>query len=167
MSTLVLGWGNPGRQDDGLGPALVAELAGAAPPGVTLSSDYQLQVEDAADVARHQRVIFVDADRSAGVEPFWIRRLVPASDGAGFTTHSLAPDQVLALSRQLFGRQPEAWLLGIRGRDFDEFGEGLSSPARANLACAAAFVRDLLAADAGIAPEDATRPADPTSRTRG
>ena len=24
--TLILGWGNPGRLDDGLGPALVAEI---------------------------------------------------------------------------------------------------------------------------------------------
>ncbi len=167
MSTLVLGWGNPGRRDDGLGPALVAELADEAPPGVTLASDYQLQVEDAAEVARHERVIFVDADRSAGVEPFWIRRLVPAPGGPGYTTHELAPDQVLSLSRNLFGRQPEAWLLGIRGRDFDEFGEELSTLARANLACAAAFVRELLAADAGLAEEAAPRPQDPISRTRG
>lgn len=167
MSTLVLGWGNPGRQDDGLGPALIAELASAAPPGVTLAADYQLQVEDAADVARHARVIFVDADRSAGVEPFWIRRLVPAPGSPGFTTHDLTPDQVLALSRNLFGRQPEAWLLGIRGHDFDEFGEGLSGPARANLACAAAFLRDLLATDAGLEPRAEAMPRDLPSRTRG
>ncbi|MBV8574206.1 MAG: hypothetical protein JOZ58_04080, partial [Acetobacteraceae bacterium] len=31
---LVLGYGNPGRQDDGLGPAAVAEIDRRAFPGV-------------------------------------------------------------------------------------------------------------------------------------
>lgn len=32
MKTLVIGVGNPGRRDDGLGPALVLRLAGTQPP---------------------------------------------------------------------------------------------------------------------------------------
>ena len=44
-------------------------------------------------------------------------------------------------SGSLFGAEPEAWLLGIRGYHFDEFVEELSAPARANLAAAVGFVR--------------------------
>jgi hydrogenase maturation protease len=138
--TLILGWGNPGRLDDGLGPALVAAVGEAAPPGVTVESDYQLQVECAADVAQHERVVFVDADRS-GAEPFWMRRLTPENGRLTFSTHSISPETVLGLARDLFAVEPEAWLLGIRGYDFDGFGEGLSERAGTNLAAAVRFVR--------------------------
>ncbi len=147
-STLVLAWGNPGRRDDGLGPALAEALGELAVAGVEVESNYQLQVEDAAEVARHGRVLFVDADRG-GASPFWVRRLEPSVGGIGFTSHSIAPGRLLSLSRDLFGAEPEAWLMGIRGYEFDEFGEGLTPGARANLTAAVGFVRDALAADGG------------------
>jgi hydrogenase maturation protease len=143
--TLVLGWGNPGRRDDGLGPALAAAVEAMAVAGVTAESGYQLQVEDAAELARYERVLFVDAERG-GDAPFRLRRLEPTRSGIGFTSHSVSPGRLLALSRDLFGAEPEAWLLGIRGYDFDSFGEGLSTRAAANLAAAADFVRDAVRA---------------------
>ena len=143
--TLVLGWGNPGRLDDGLGPALAAAVRTAAPADVAVATDYQLQVEDAAEVARYERVLFVDADRT-GAEPYSVRRLEPSDSRMSFSTHSVAPEAVLALSRDLFGAEPEAWLLGIRGYDFDEFGEWLSPRARENLDAAVGFVREACAA---------------------
>ena len=45
---LLIGYGNPGRLDDGLGPALAAAVEKLAIPGVTVDADYQLNVEDAA-----------------------------------------------------------------------------------------------------------------------
>lgn len=165
--TLVLGWGNPGRRDDGLGPALAAAVEAMAVPGVTAESGYQLQVEDAAEVARHERVLFVDAERG-GDAPFRLRRLEPSRSGVGFTTHSVSPGRLLALSRDLFGAQPEAWLLGIRGYDFDSFGEGLSVRAAANLAAAADFVRAAVRAERiGPAPAPSSAPSDPPETSRG
>jgi hydrogenase maturation protease len=130
--TLILGWGNPGRGDDGLGPACVSAMAELRIPGVEVDTDYQLQVEDAAEVARFHRVIFVDADRS-GAEPFSLQRLGAAGRGASFSTHSVSPGTILALARDLFQSEPEAWILGIRGYEFDKFGEGLSVRGRSNL----------------------------------
>lgn len=141
--TLVLAWGNPGRGDDGLGPAFAELVADEAGFGLTVDSTYQLQVEDAAEIAQHDRVVFVDADRG-GPPPFRMSRLEPAAGPPAFSTHSVAPGELLALARGLFGSAPEAWLLGIRGYQFDEFGEELSAPARANLAAAASFVREAL-----------------------
>jgi hydrogenase maturation protease len=162
--TLVLGWGNPGRRDDGLGPALAGAVATMGLPGVTAETGYQLQVEDAMEVARHERVLFVDADR-AGEAPFSIRRVAAAGSGPGFTSHSLAPAQLLALARDLFGAEPEAWLLGVRGYDFDEFGEGLSVGAAANLAAATEFVRAAVGADrVEPPPAAANRIHSPSSR---
>ncbi len=139
--TLILGWGNPGRQDDGLGPALAGAIGADPPTGVDVETDYQLHVEDAAEVARYSRVLFVDADR-VGPAPYSVRQLEPTdSSPISFSTHSVAPEAILALSRDLFDAEPEAWLLGIRGYDFDDFGEGLSDRARNNLAAAVGFVR--------------------------
>ncbi len=138
--TLVLAWGNPGRLDDGLGPAFASTATGWDLPGVAVESDYQLQVENAQEAARYRRVVFVDADRT-GPEPFHVERLRPAPGGISFSTHSVTPGSVLALARDLFGAEPEAWLVGIRGYEFDEFGEHLSDRARANLADAADHVR--------------------------
>ena len=141
--TLLLGWGNEGRRDDGLGPALVRILAERTLPGLTASSSYQLEVEDAFEVTRHSRVIFVDADRS-GPEPFSFRRLLPAAHALSFSSHSVTPGALLALGRELFDREPEAWLLGIRGYEFDRFDESLSAAARENLTAAAGFVASVL-----------------------
>jgi len=165
--TLVLGWGNPGRRDDGLGPALAAAVESMAVPGVTAESGYQLQVEDAAEVARYERVLFVDAERG-GDAPFRLRRLEPSRSGVGFSTHSVSPGRLLALARDLFGAEPEAWLLGVRGYDFDSFGEGLSERAAANLAAAAGFVRDAVRAERlGAAPPTPPAHSHPAKNSRG
>jgi hydrogenase maturation protease len=139
-TTLILGWGNPGRVDDGLGPAFIEALSKLAPPGIVLDSDYQLTVENAAEVARYDRVLFVDADRR-GPAPFTMQKVEPSAGGPSFSTHSVAPGAVLSLCRGLFDATPDAWLLGIRGYEFDRFGEGLSLRARANLDRAVDFIR--------------------------
>jgi len=157
---LVIGYGNPGRQDDGLGPAFADAVARLELSDVQVDSDYQLNVEDAAAAAASAGVLFVDAD-SAGPEPFSLRRLAPAADGASFSTHSLRPEAVLALARDLFGAEPETWLLGIRGYQFNEFGEGLSAQAARNLAAALDWARDALPKRA-LTPVRATAP-DPAA----
>ncbi|NQT88497.1 hydrogenase maturation protease [bacterium] len=137
---LLIGFGNPGRLDDGLGPALAEAIQQRNLPGATVEADYQLTVEDAADVAKYDIVLFADAD-VGGPEPFWMKRIEGGPDATlGFSSHSVEPKAVLAMARELFGAQPEAYLLGIRGYEFNEFGERLSPQARANLAEAVAHV---------------------------
>ena len=135
---LVFGFGNPGRLDDGLGPALIVALERHELPGVTLDSDYQLTVEDAAAAAQHDFALFVDA-ACTGPEPFALTKLEPG-DTLSFSSHSVSPDGVLALARDLFAARTEAYVLGIRGYEFNEFGERLSVRARDNLAAALEFI---------------------------
>jgi hydrogenase maturation protease len=141
-SVLVYGYGNPGRRDDGLGPAVVEALTPLGLEGVTLDANYQPLVEDAALVAEHDAVIFVDAD-ATGPEPFWFGALEPSRE-AGFSTHSVRPAAVLALARGAFGGTTAGYVLGVRGYAFDEFGEQLTEGARRNLEAALAFLRPLL-----------------------
>ena len=136
---LVIGYGNPGRLDDGLGPELAKALQGRALPGVTVDADYQLTVEDAAEVARHDVVVFADAD-VGGPEPFWVKRIHAGTEHLSFTSHSVEPQAVLTLAKKLFHAEPRAYMLGIRGYEFNEFGERLSPRAQANLAEAVAYI---------------------------
>jgi hydrogenase maturation protease len=142
---LVIGYGNPGRRDDGLGPALAATVERWALPGVTVEVDYQLAVEHAATAAAHAVVIFADASVS-GAGPFHFRRIA-AKGELGFSSHALEPAAVLALARDLFGARTRGYVLGIRGYEFNEFGERLSAGARANLAGAASFLYQAIAED--------------------
>lgn len=139
---LVIGYGNPGRLDDGLGPAFAEAVEALGLPHVTVEADYQLTVEDAEAVARHDLVIFADAAVDAPT-PCYLRRVEPEAS-VSFTTHSVSPAAVLGLARELFGATAEGWLLGIRGVAFAAFGEGLSPEARANLRAALELVEPIL-----------------------
>lgn len=145
---LILGYGNPGRQDDGLGPALVAGIEQLAWPHLTAHENYQLTIEDALDVALHDIVWFVDAART-GCAPYEIHTVVPDAR-AEFTSHLVRPEAILALARQYFGKAPEAHLLGIRGYGF-EFVEELTPGALINLEAALAMLTGQLRATYGQA----------------
>jgi hydrogenase maturation protease len=138
MRALLLGIGNPGRQDDGLGPALAEAVERLAIPGVTVDADYQLTVEDAAAVAEHEVVVFADAD-AAGEAPFSFRQVEPVR-ALEWSSHGVEPETLLGLVEEIFGRAPPAYVLGIRGRSFGELREELSDEGRRNLAAAVTFV---------------------------
>lgn len=127
---LVYGYGNPGRQDDGLGAALVERLEEAHLPGVATDSNYQLQIEDAVAVSESGTVIFVDASVS-GEGPFTFTELDP-SDEITFSTHSVSPGSVLALCHELYRKSVRAYVLAIRGYGW-EFVEELTPEAANNL----------------------------------
>lgn len=135
---LLIGYGNPGRGDDGLGPALAEAMGALNLPGLTVDADYQLVAEDALSAANHEVVVFVDAD-TKGPEPFSFRELAPKSE-LSFSSHSLSPAAVLAMAAELFGAHPRGFLLGVRGYAFNEFNEALSEKARANLGAASDFL---------------------------
>jgi hydrogenase maturation protease len=141
-SILVYGYGNPGRQDDGLGPELVSELETwlAAHPDrrITLDSNYQLNAEDALAVSGHDVVIFVDAAQT-GDAPYEFRSLLPEKTIA-FSTHAMSPATVLALCEELYEKHPAAWILTIRGYAW-ELNAPLTPEASVNLAAAFEFIK--------------------------
>jgi len=139
---LVIGYGNPGRLDDGLGPAFADAIESKNISGVTVDSDYQLTVEDSSSVSIHDIVIFADASVN-GKEPFFLKKITPKKD-ISFTTHSIDPESVLGLAYDLFNAKTIGYVLGIRGYDFNEFGMVLSKKAKNNLAKAVEYISQLL-----------------------
>jgi len=128
-SIYVYGFGNPGRQDDGLGPMIIDKLESENIEGVTTDSNYQLNIEDADNIAGSDLVIFVDASIDAD-EPFSFKKIEPSAE-ITFTTHSMSPESVLALCGDIHGSIPETYVLAIRGYEWEMF-EGLSAKAISN-----------------------------------
>jgi hydrogenase maturation protease len=147
---LVLGYGNPGRQDDGLGPAAVAEIETFGWPNLTAFDNYQLNIEDAMEVAAHDVVWFIDAAKT-GPAPYAVHDVSPAS-AIEFTSHVMRPEAILAIARQCYGGSPPAFLLAIRGYEF-EFIEKLTPGAADNLRAALAMLTQrICAAQRRVAP---------------
>jgi hydrogenase maturation protease len=136
--TLLIGYGNPGRGDDGLGPALADAVERVGLAGVTVETDYQLAAEHAVAVGEHDAVVFADA-AVAGPEP-WSFTRVEAKPDLPWSTHGLEPPALLALARHVSSREARAYLLALRGYVFDEFSEELSERARQNLTDAVVFL---------------------------
>jgi hydrogenase maturation protease len=131
---LVLAVGNPSRGDDAIGPALAARLEAVVPAGVEVIVEFQLQVENALDIAGRTRVIFVDAGTGTPA-PFELTRILPAAEFL-HTSHALSPEAVLATYLRVTGQEPpEAWVLCVRGESF-ELGESLGAAAAAHLEAA-------------------------------
>ncbi|MGA2915570.1 MAG: hydrogenase maturation protease [Sedimentisphaerales bacterium] len=139
---LLIGFGNPARADDGLGPALAEIIESKNIPAVTVEADYQLAIEDSSQIAENDIVIFADASTDAA-QPFSFQP-VEAKYSENFSTHSIKPAHIMALAENLFGSKTKGYILGIRGYEFDRFGEGLTDKAKANLQKAADFLVELL-----------------------
>jgi hydrogenase maturation protease len=142
---LLLGIGNPGRRDDGLGPALAERIERLNLPDVAVDADYQLTVDDAADAAKADVLIVADAD-ATGAEPYSFKPIA-ATDHLEFSSHSVEPGGVLGLCETAFGHKPEAFILGIRGYEFDTMVEGLTDKAASNIEEAQQFLVRLLEGD--------------------
>jgi hydrogenase maturation protease len=148
--TLIIGYGNPSRGDDALGPAAadaIEQLVSQHPEwgSVEVLTDFQLQIEFVTDLAKRQRIVFIDAAAN-GAEPWSFGPLTPRQD-ASISTHALSPASLLTVYREFHGEAaPPAFLLAIRGYDFD-LGVPLSPLARENLHAAVAMLEAWLSSD--------------------
>lgn len=137
--TLVAGFGNLYRRDDGVGRVVVdalRERLGYTPLDpmddgfedlshtVDTVALHQLVPELAETLAAYDLVIFIDAHVGNLPEAMREERLA-ISFQTPFVSHQFHPSSVLALAQQMSGHAPEAVLISLRGQDFD-FGEGLS-----------------------------------------
>ncbi len=143
---LIYGYGNPGRQDDGLGNAMIERLeefiAQEKINNVKLDSNYQLNIEDALEMNGNDFVLFVDASLEEEVEDFSLSPVQP-SKKVEFTMHSTSPGFILNLCRELYGSAPQTYLLHIKGYSWD-LKEDLTEGARQNLDKAFHFVKKVV-----------------------
>ena len=131
MKTLIIGFGNLDRQDDGVAWHVLCHLSarlgrplpdpGAGFQAQGLEPDLlfvlQLTPELAELIAGYQRVCFIDAHTGEIEAELSIRSLEPAFQRSPFT-HHLTPDSLLSFAQTLYGRAPQAILVSIRGYHF-------------------------------------------------
>ena len=130
-NTIILGIGNVGRQDDGLGWLFLDFLEDEDFEGIDIEYRYQLQIEDAELICNYQTVIFIDATKEITKKGYYYKYCEP-SDQFGFSTHELAPETILFLANQLYNQDPKAFILGIQGHKWN-LEVGLSKTAKENL----------------------------------
>ncbi len=123
---LVVGVGNEYRRDDGVGIRLVER---STLPGADVLLVGGIYPELAETLSQYDMVVFVDA--AVKGDPVKLSRVFPEASTLPLF-HQITCGGILALTEVLYHTCPEAWLLAIRGYDF-EHGEGLSEKAKENL----------------------------------
>jgi hydrogenase maturation protease len=124
--TLIIGYGNPLRGDDGLGWHVAQRLAAVLPKHkAQIETCHQLTPELAEPISRADLVIFIDAEYLAPAGQLSCRHLTPGAVLPGTFSHYLTPLMLLACVRGWYGTCPEAVVLSVSGQSFD-CGEGLS-----------------------------------------
>ncbi len=144
---LIYGYGNPGRQDDGLGAGFV-ELAEKwieenKIANVDTDCNYQLNIEDAAVVSEYDMVIFVDASIINDIDDFKLEKISPDNAQIEFTMHAVSVGYVIDLCKKIYNKTPEAYILHIKGYDFD-FKEELSEKAKTNMKEAFKYLKNFI-----------------------
>ena len=132
VPTLIIGYGNVDRQDDGVAWHVMVGLENRlgrpgpfnpedgfsladSPPGLIFV--LQLTPELAETIAQYKRVCFIDAHTSnfdAAIELTDVTNEFQASP----LTHHLTPSSCLAMSQTLFHGEAIAVLLSIQGYEF-------------------------------------------------
>ncbi|MFZ3264813.1 MAG: hydrogenase maturation protease [Terriglobales bacterium] len=131
-TTLILGYGNLLRSDDGVGSKAAAALERElSTPELQVIAAHQITPEMAEPLARSARALFLDASHTGAPGEIRCQRICredvhrdPNSQPAN-VSHHLSPSALLELAARYFHAEPEAWLLTITGDNFD-LGESLS-----------------------------------------
>jgi hydrogenase maturation protease len=151
MHTLVIGIGNRLRGDDGIGPAVADEIASWNLPGVKAIAVHQLVPELVAELEQAARVLFVDAAVDLRDQSYAWKQVETALSPHPLGHHD-TPENLLALTRDMMGRCPDAWLLAIAIACTD-IGETLSPTAQRNIAAALPALRIWIERPARLSPD--------------
>ena len=156
---LVVGYGNPLRSDDGVGP-VVAEHLACDPrfAGADVRAERQLTPELALDASRSWLLVLVDAAEGVAAGEVVIRELGLSGsaaaegglagridEGGPPLTHHVDPAALLGLAAELWGAAPRTLLVGI-GPGSLELGEEFTPEVEAAGPRAIEAVADAMAA---------------------
>ncbi|NJK55765.1 MAG: hydrogenase maturation protease [Pleurocapsa sp. SU_5_0] len=142
VNSLVIGYGNSLRGDDGIGIKVAQIVADWHLPKVRSLSLHQLTPELAAELAQVDLAIFVDAYQCADPDVVKIHPLKPSSS-IQFKSHFSDPEALLSLTQALFGKCPQAWWVIVPGISF-ELSDRLSPLAKQGIKQASQQIRSLV-----------------------
>ena len=128
---LLLGYGNPDREDDGVAwhilRALTTRLGLSAPDSyedefpehaeIEFAFYLQLTPEMAEDVSAYDHVCFVDAHTGNIPEPVRLIDVQSEFQASPFT-HHLTAQSLVSMCETIYGKKPDAALLSVLGHRF-------------------------------------------------
>jgi hydrogenase maturation protease len=128
---LIIGYGNPDREDDGVAwhilRALMVKLGLDAPQSyedefpesalMDFAFYLQLTPEMAEDINTYEYICFVDAHTGNIPEPVRLINVESEFQASPFT-HHLTPQSLLSMCETIYGKKPDAALLSVLGHQF-------------------------------------------------
>jgi hydrogenase maturation protease len=128
---LMIGYGNPDREDDGVAWHILRELTiklglhslesyeDEFPESALIDFAFYLQLtpEMAEDISAYKYVCFVDAHTGNIPEPVRLIDVESEFQHSPFT-HHLTPQSLLSMCETIYGKKPEAILLSVLGHRF-------------------------------------------------
>ncbi len=139
--TLVIGYGNTLRSDDGVGVWVADRIAALHLPDVDVKTCHQLFPELAADILPYDTIIMVDA--SADGEPMTVRKSVPPLEHLPSSNHNISPEILHHLACEMYGATVDLRVYTVRGESF-EFGSMLSPSVKERATKTVALIAALL-----------------------
>ena len=150
--TLIAGFGNVLRGDDGFGVEVIRRLEAAAlPPGVTLMEVGTAGLRLAQELlSPYDHLIVVDAMTRGGAPgSLYTLRVDDVAAATAVDMHAAIPSQALAIAKALGGLPLDVHLVGCEPEGVDELGAALSAPVCAAIEPALTSIRALIAATEG------------------
>lgn len=128
---LLLGYGNPDREDDGVAwhilRVLTLKLGLAGPDSyedefpdydqIGFAFHLQLTPEMAEDINEYPYVCFVDAHTGNIPEPVRLIKVESEFQNSPFT-HHLTPQSLMSMCETLYGKKPDSALVSVLGHRF-------------------------------------------------
>jgi hydrogenase maturation protease len=109
---LLIAYGNEYRADDGIGQFILQKI------GINVDKKYinELTLDLVEDIKDYENVVFIDA--SIEGDPVNLRKIEPENKTSPLS-HHLPPERILYFVNLLYKKNPQIYLLSVRGYDFD------------------------------------------------
>jgi hydrogenase maturation protease len=158
--TIIIGYGNIDRSDDGVAYEIINLVRQNLGQKILEDGDTgleklkgeidsvflpQLVPEIMELLTGYAQIIFVDAHAGADMEDLNCSKVTPQYVSSTFT-HHMTPDALLAFLKTLYQHEPEAYIVSVRAHDFD-FKRSFSSETQSLLRPASDKVIELLKID--------------------
>ncbi len=141
---LIIGYGNPFKSDDGLGwhaAGLLRQQFSSS--DIRVVQTHQLTPEMAEEASEVELALFIDARQGGQPGQLACETLSENAQPTAGYSHDFSPASILNLARELYGKQPRAYLLTLTGQNFGD-GDLLSEPVSAALPNLVAKVKSLI-----------------------
>lgn len=126
----LVGYGNPARRDDGIGPYVAGRLESVLKEsrGIRVFSLHQLDPVLIEALKGADLIVFIDATAEPVSEGWVLTEIAPQTGSSPCLTHPCSPSFLLGLMVSIYGKAPPALMAAVQGDDFGH-GEGLSAAA--------------------------------------